>query len=162
MIAEGSEIPLRAAGGVEARQGTHLQLSPPPSADVIAAAPAVQKIQVKTRLYPRRSAASAATQHAHGHGQKKCSQDSVAEDAGHDPARRRVHEERKVEEREEYGPARAEEEEARAVAHVDGEEVMPEVEAAREPGGDRELSATDVGGQPPVRERDGQSGNAPR
>ena len=66
----------------------------------------------------------------------------MAGDAGHDAARGRVEEERKVEEREEDGPARAEEEEARAVAHVDGEVVVAEIKPAHEPGGIRELWTT--------------------
>ena len=63
----------------------------------------------------------------------------MAEDAGQDTAGGRVQEERKVEEREEDRPARAEKQKARAVANVNGEEVVPEVEPAHEPGGDRKL-----------------------
>ena len=54
-----------------------------------------------------------------GRGEERGSQYGVAEDAGQDTAGGRVQEERKVEEREEDRPARAEEQEARAVAHVD-------------------------------------------
>ena len=63
----------------------------------------------------------------------------MAEDAGQDTAGRRVQEERKVEEREEDRPARAEEQETRAVAHIEGEVIMSKVVPTHEPGGDREL-----------------------
>ena len=63
----------------------------------------------------------------------------MAEDGGHDAPGGGVEEERKVEEREEDRPARAEEQEARPVAHREREEVVPEVEPAHEPGRDREL-----------------------
>ena len=63
----------------------------------------------------------------------------MTEDGGEDATGGRVEEEREVEEREEDRPARVEEQEARPVAHGEREEVMPEVEPAREPGGDGKL-----------------------
>lgn len=63
----------------------------------------------------------------------------MAEDAGHDPPGRRVEEQREVEEGEEDRPAGGEEQVPRAVAHVDGEVVMAQVEPAHEPRRDGEL-----------------------
>lgn len=65
----------------------------------------------------------------------------MAEDTGQEAARG-VEEECEVEETEEDRPAGCEEQEPRAVAHVDGEVVVAEIKPAHEPGGIRELWTT--------------------
>ena len=86
----------------------------------------------------------------------------MTEHGGEDTPCGRMEEEREVEEREEDRPARVEEQEARSVAHGEREEVVAEVEAADEPGGDRELRATDVGCQEGLGLSKYLSENAPR
>jgi hypothetical protein len=100
---------------------------------VSAAAPPVQKIHVRSRLWARgaRSASSLPAR-------ERNAQDAVGED-GDEDARGRVPEQRGVEEGEEEGPAGREEEEVRA--RVDGvvRLVVAGAVAGGEPGGDGEL-----------------------